>query len=88
MRRTIIFACLLLALVSGGWLAFRGPSRSVIVPHTVKVYVVKTGDTLWGIASKNNPNKKDVREVVYAIEQHNGITPLVHTGQSIEIPVD
>jgi LysM repeat protein len=52
------------------------------------VYVVKNGDTLWGIASKNNPQRKDIREVVYAIEQHNGITPLVHVGQSIEIPVD
>lgn len=86
MRRTIIFACLLVIALFSSWVFWSNetPAKET----TYCTYVVKSGDTLWSIARRHNPQDKDVREVVYAIETHNSITPLVHVGQSIEIPMD
>ena len=49
--------------------------------------VVKSGSTLWSIASDIDSNK-DIRELVYEIQEMNGIVGNnVYAGQVIEIPI-
>ena len=49
---------------------------------------VKSGDTLWNIASTYKPDNKDVREVVYDICTVNDMqADDLTTGQKILVPV-
>jgi len=49
---------------------------------------VKSGDTLWNLASEYKPDNKDVREVVYDICNVNDMqADDLTTGQKILIPV-
>lgn len=51
-------------------------------------YRVKSGDTLWEIASEYGPDGVDRRRVVDAIERINDLaTSSLQAGQVIEIPV-
>jgi hypothetical protein len=48
---------------------------------------VCSGDTLWTIASQNNSNNDDIREVVYNIKQINKLDSAIITpGQELLIP--
>ena len=50
-------------------------------------YRVRSGDTLWEIASDRGPVGGDVRKVVEIIRKVNGLeTTIIHPGQLIEIP--
>ena len=51
------------------------------------VYEVDNGETLWEIASKNNPENKDLRKLVYEIQELNNIGSVLSVGQEIKIPV-
>jgi len=50
-------------------------------------YIVDNGETLWDIAKKNNPQKKDIRKVIYEIQKYNNISSTLSIGQEIKIPV-
>lgn len=51
---------------------------------------VEENDTLWDIAARRVDNTKDIRQVVYDIEQFNHITNpgQLEPGMKIKIPVD
>ena len=51
------------------------------------VYVVDSGETLWEIANKNNPENKDLRKLVYEIQKLNNIGSVLSIGQEVKIPV-
>lgn len=51
------------------------------------VHVVAPGETMWDIASANNPDGEDIRKVVYEIKNYNGIGNNLSVGQEIKIPV-
>ncbi|MFW6409648.1 MAG: LysM peptidoglycan-binding domain-containing protein, partial [Halanaerobiales bacterium] len=59
--------------------------------HTTEKYIelkVEDGQTLWAIASKNNPGNKDIRKLVYDIKKLNKLdTVKLHPGDKIKIPV-
>lgn len=56
--------------------------------ETVEV-IVKSGDSLWGIASKNNPGEKDIRKLVYEIIEINDLDGgKIYAGQELLIPVN
>lgn len=60
--------------------------------HTSKPYQevhVLAGDTVWSIASKYVSNKDDIRELIMAIRQINGlaINAEIYPGQVIKVPV-
>lgn len=60
--------------------------QAVIFSDQYEQYVVRPGDTLWGIA-KAHSNGQDIRHLVWEIQEVNGITPLIHPGQTLWVPV-
>lgn len=54
---------------------------------TTEAYVVRSGDTLWGIAAARTPEGRDVRDVLAAIRSVNGLDgALIHPGHILEVP--
>jgi hypothetical protein len=53
--------------------------------HTYTPYTVQANDTLWSIAEQCEL-KQDISKTVYEIREKNGITPIIHEGQTILIP--
>lgn len=51
-----------------------------------RIYTVQEGDTLWSISSRCNL-EQDIRETVYMIREKNNITPVIHPGQELLVPV-
>ena len=51
-------------------------------------YIVQAGDTAWTIASRNNFANKDIRELIYFMEQDNGIQAgYLQVGQELKIRI-
>ena len=56
--------------------------------ETIKV-IVNSGETLWEIAGANNPNKEDLRKLVYEIMEINDLeSGTIYAGQELLIPVN
>jgi LysM repeat protein len=50
-----------------------------------RVYMVRSGDTLWSIAARSYGG--DPRRGVWKIEQRNGLSArTIHTGQTLVLP--
>lgn len=50
--------------------------------------IVRSGDTLWDIASEYTGNNKDVRETIYNIKKANNLDDvIIMPGQELIIPV-
>lgn len=53
-----------------------------------KEYRVKSGDTLWMVASESNGyNKIDTRKIIDDIEEESGCTAYIYPGQVVYIPI-
>lgn len=53
-----------------------------------ETYVVKSGDTLWGIAKNSNGwNRMDAYEIIDAMEEASNCTALIYPGQIIYVPI-
>ena len=51
--------------------------------------IVKSGESIWTIASKNNPNEKDIRKLVYEIIEENDLeNSTIYAGQEIIVPIN
>ena len=76
---TIVVALVLLLASSVG------ANGAVIV--TTEDYTVRTGDTLWDIATERTPAGRDVRDTVAAIRSINRLDQsVIHPGQVLEVP--
>ena len=51
------------------------------------LYIVESGDTLWGIAEAHSTNRQDTRKVVEILRQLNGVTADIRPGQCLFVPV-
>ena len=60
--------------------------RAVIFSDEYTQHTVNHGETLWSIARHYRP-ETDPRDVIYEMQEVNGITPLIHPGQTIWVPV-
>ena len=64
-----------------------GKAYSVTYTHYINIEV-KAGDTLWGIAKKNNTGKEDIRKLVYKIMKINNLeTAKIKPGDIIKVPI-
>ena len=62
--------------------------RKTPLSYTLEDYIVQKGDTAWTIASRNNTANKDIRELIYYMEQDNGIKAgNLNIGQEIKIRI-
>lgn len=51
-------------------------------------YVVKTGDTIWSIASEHAPDTIDKRDYMADVFKLNeNLTDIIYAGQAINLPV-
>jgi len=76
------FAVMLMGLL------FISASNAENSPENYVNIQVRTGDTVWTIASRHASDKEDIRELVYAIKTINGLNnnALIYTGQTLKIP--
>jgi len=71
--------------ISDTGLAFAAHAEEKLITENV---VVKSGDTLWGIASAYSEPSKDIRKLVREICKINGIDQYkIYPGQVIKVPV-
>jgi LysM repeat protein len=77
------------AILAAG-VAFAGGRASAAVRQhgtTAHVYVVRPGDTLWGIARDQVGSAGDPRPVVQALIQRNGVVDgIITVGQRLVVP--
>ena len=82
----VVVAVVLSAPVAGAFGRHEDPRSGSPPRHAERVYVVRSGDTLWSIAVRF-VHDADPRAVVDAIVERNGIDPgSIVPGQSIVIP--
>lgn len=63
-------------------------TSSPVEEYQTETYVVQQGDTAWKIMNDNNPANKDIRELIYYIEQDNDINAgYLQIGQEIKIRI-
>ena len=86
-RRFVTFLSVLIILSCCGFSSVRNYVSGKSENNVIRVSVVP-GDTLWKIAAENNPDKRDVRELVHEIKKYNNLrTSTIHVGDEIFIPV-
>lgn len=78
---------LIIALVLAGAVASGFAMNHSTTPIQYRYdYTVKSGDTLWNIASEACPDGMDVREYIHEISKMNGIDDgSICPGQTIEL---
>lgn len=54
-------------------------------PTGVESYEIRSGETLWSIASTYRPESMSIQEYIYYLEQENGINAEIFAGQTIKI---
>lgn len=57
------------------------------IEWNTKIYKVKSGDTLYGIAERYCPETVDIRNYVYKIKKINKIGSIIYPYQEIKILV-
>ena len=84
LRLTLVIAIIIMVL-GLGITSFQ--TVSAANQDNVITITVNDGDTLWAIAKKHNNSNKDIRKVVYEIEQANNIKKcIIYPGQQLIIP--
>ncbi|WP_298705162.1 LysM peptidoglycan-binding domain-containing protein [uncultured Veillonella sp.] len=86
MKRDFIIALgMCLTLLVG---FFTSTTNAELDVHNVKIVTVKSGDTLWDIASANSTNDIDVREMIHAMKELNQLDESVtlEPGSTLKIP--
>lgn len=84
---TVSLITLILFSIIIGYFTGMMTSEAATSMNTIE-YSVKTGDTLWSIASDYNYYDTDIREVIYHIKKENHMhNAVIHPGDRLLIPV-
>ena len=81
---TLILMCIILIFVI--YMQLFDAKQVIIFSDEYIRHTVNPGETLWSIARHYRP-ETDPRDVIYEMQEVNGITPLIHPGQTIWVPV-
>jgi nucleoid-associated protein YgaU len=84
----LVATIILLCIISIFYVLMQHPSAGqvTIFADEYTEYVVQPGDTLWSIAREYR-GRRDIRDVVWELREVNGITPMIHPGQVLWVPV-
>lgn len=84
MRHIMIMLAICFAMVIG-----YQQTTPAMESHSVQEITVKSGDTLWDIASRSTASNVDVREVVHTVKDLNNISDSgnLTPGTKIKVPV-
>lgn len=86
-RQLSVRLSMLLVAVVTVFLLIGGAAGAETPPPPTTEYVVRSGDTLWGIASNHVGPDQDLRGMVENIKRASGIvTSTLHPGQVLLIP--
>lgn len=87
MRKDLLIALSMCFTLLIGFFMTNTSAQQIDV-HNVKVVTVKSGDTLWDIAAANSNNTVDVREVIHAMKNLNGLddSVVLTPGSQIKVP--
>jgi hypothetical protein len=84
LRFAVFLLLIFIAVWAGVRVAHAGPDASVYTGHE---YVVRGGDTLWSIASREYGQGVDVRRAVFAIREASGLdASSVRPGDKLVLP--
>lgn len=78
----IIFFFVLLAVA----VSVRTQELSTRVPVSYEAMTVRTGDTLWGIASEHCPANMDKRDYIRTVQKKNKIGADIYPGDVLYVP--
>lgn len=83
--KTVIISIVIVVLVCVFFIAC---IPSMPDPVDYERYVVKSGDTLWGIAQQSDGwNKYDGHSIIDDICERSNCTAMIHPGQVVYIPM-
>jgi len=84
-RLAVLVTVVLVTIWAGARIANATSNGAAFSEHR---YVVRAGDTLWGVATRAYPGQHDPRRLVFAIEQRNHLSAAdLHPGQVLILPV-
>ena len=87
LRQLSVRLSMLLVAVVTVFLLIGGAAVAETPPPPSIEYVVRSGDTLWVIASSHVGADEDVRGMVESIKRSSGIvSSVLHPGQVLQIP--
>jgi LysM repeat protein len=87
LRQLSVRLSLILVAVITAFLLIGGAAGAETPPPATIDYVVRSGDTLWGIASNHVGTDEDPRQMVETIKRASGIvSSALHPGQVLQIP--
>ena len=85
-KRFTLFVITLLTLLYFGAYSVKCHVAKANTCDYISVHVY-TGDTLWDIASQNNPENRDLRKLVYEIKKINKLDSYtIHAGDTLLVP--
>ncbi|MTI70257.1 MAG: LysM peptidoglycan-binding domain-containing protein [Firmicutes bacterium] len=86
-RFIIFMTCLILLLLTTTSIILNTNKVFSTTYQEYKTIVVDKGDTLWEIASNNNPKEEDVRKVIYELKVVNNLkSAYIRPGDILKIP--
>jgi LysM repeat protein len=84
----IAFALLLLLYAWSAYDSVTANSSAYGAAGVCQVVYVSQGDSVWSIAAKYTSDKDDIRKLITAIQQLNGLNKdmAIYPGQALKIP--
>ena len=87
-RRNIICLVGLVALILAMFIIPQIQQRNYRKSLHYEEVIVTRGDSLWKIGLEKCPDKMDIRDWIYDVNEHNSIDTTVYPGMSLEVLTD